>query len=161
MARTGRSRSIYLWVLILVGLSMVMPVLGWIWSAYGDAPAAPAPVPRTLTEADLDAGLLLKLQDDLVSAQLARSRAALKAEGLDDALAPPRVSSTYLTGNGHKFGVIRSTLARDAAEVQLVMVVGVVDGKLKRVACVSQQGDVPLGSGRCAEKLADTFGTVL
>jgi hypothetical protein len=162
MARDRRSKSIYVWILVLVGMAMVMPLAGWMWGrAYGDAPTPTPLAARKMTEADLDAGLLLKLQDQLVSAQVARTREALRAEGMNEDIAPPRVSSTYLTSNGHKFGVVRSTLARDEAELQLVLVVGVVDGSLKRVVCLSGHGEVPLSSGRCAEKLADVFGTVL
>jgi hypothetical protein len=159
-----RSRTAYKWVLFLVLLILAMPALIWLARDTGvfggagrDVPAAP----RAIRESDLDAAFLLRLQDRLVAAQMARARAALRANGYSDDLPPPRVSSTYVTSNGHRFGLVRSRIAKEAANVEAVLIVGIVDGKLRHVLCTSTGGEVPLDTGPCAQKIGEAFGVAL
>ena len=98
----------------------------------------------------------------MVAAQIARTRKALRDAGYTDTLPPPEVSSTYVRSNGHRYGLVRTRIEKDEAAIQAVLVVGVVDGRIRRVVCIARDGnEVTLGSGPCAMKLAETFDTVL
>jgi hypothetical protein len=159
-----RGRAAYKWVLFLVLVILAMPALFWlVGGASGLRDSRPQPPPRQarLSEADLDAGFLLRLQAQLVAAQTARTREALRANGYSEDFPPPRVSSTYVNSNGHRYGLVRSRIAKDDANVEAVLIVGVVDGQLRRVVCTSTVGEVPISSGPCAEKIAEAFGVAL
>jgi hypothetical protein len=159
-----RGRTAYKWVLFLVLLILAMPAVIWLAGGAaglgGSRPPVSPPHAR-LSEEDLDAGFLLRLQAQLVAAQTARTREALRANGYSEDFPPPRVSSTYVTSNGHRYGLVRSRIAKDDANVEAVLIVGLVDGRLRRVVCTSTVGEVPISSGPCAEKIAEAFGVAL
>jgi hypothetical protein len=158
-----RRRTAYT-ILFLVALIFVISAAARFGDQLGlgggRAPAAAAPE-RQFTEADMDAAFLLRLQDRLVAAQTQRAREALREAGYSDDLPSPQVSSTYVTSNGHRYGLVRSRIRKDDAEVEAVLVVGLAEGRLQRVICTSTHGEVPLSSGPCAHKLGETFGAVL
>jgi hypothetical protein len=157
-----RRRTAYT-ILFLVALIFFISGALRFWDHLDLGGGAPAPAvpPRQFTEADMDAAFLLRLQDRLVAAQTARARQALRAEGYSEDLPPPQVSSTYVTSNGHRYGLVRSRIGKEDAEVEAVLVVGLAEGKLQRVICTSTKGEVALSAGPCAHKLGETFGTVL
>lgn len=111
-----------------------------------------------LTEHQMDATFLSKLEAYTVERVWVNTRRSLINRGVVAQVSRPNSSSVYVLAGGQKFAVVR-TQARDGSEVvHSLFLLGVFGKEVRRVSCVSAGHEIALTFGACADKIKEVFG---